>query len=427
MRPPIGGNKFHHGTAAVSSLAGFGISTAILALASLAAIPAMVRADGPDAWGAIAFGQAIGAISSIVVGYGWAVSGPSRIARADASARLREFADSLRVKLALLLPVATVAATAAGLASRHNAVFAAAGALSATAVALSSGWYFAGLMKPYTLIMLETVPRVTGTAIGITLMTHGYSAIAGLVCTTAGMLTGLAAVTAWVYRSSSRSGAVNLPKVGLGSLLKARRDGVLSIVGAPVFFAAPLAIVSLVAPQSLPVFALADKARQLVSSGLGPLVTFLQGWVPRGNGQAVLRRGRSAMVFTTAAGLVLCLISVPLGPILMHWMGAGKVAVPAGAVILTALNIAIDLLNSVLAYSVIAALGGLRIVSRATVVSLALMVPTVYLGTQHFGVIGALAGTLFGLVTRVSIEVVGLLILVGAPRSRRNAGAPWAR
>jgi hypothetical protein len=40
--------------------AGFGLSTILLAVVSLAATPAMVAANGPTAWGAIALGQALG-------------------------------------------------------------------------------------------------------------------------------------------------------------------------------------------------------------------------------------------------------------------------------------------------------------------------------------------------------------------------------
>ena len=173
---------------AAGRFAGFGLSTVLLALASLAAIPAMVAASGAVAWGAIALGQAVGAVASLVVSYGWAVSGPSTIARSNASVRRREYADSVRVKLALLLPGAASAALVAAVIAPHKASFAVVGAISTTAVALTSNWYFAGLARPYVWLLLETLPRVGGTATGIALMKFGYSAIIGLVCTSSGMV-----------------------------------------------------------------------------------------------------------------------------------------------------------------------------------------------------------------------------------------------
>ncbi len=378
----------------------------------------MVAADGPAAWGSIALGQAIGAIASLIVSYGWAVSGPSTIARGDAGMRRREYADSVRVKLTLLIPGATGAALVAAVLAPHKTSFAVAGAISATFVALTSNWYFAGLARPYVWLLLETLPRVGGTAAGIVLMGLGYSAIIGLACMSTGMVAAFLLATTWVYRSTEQARSERLPGSRLTELLTSRSHGIASIVGSQLFLSAPLAIVSVISPSAQPVFALVDKVRQLISAGLNPVVVVLQGWVPRGGEDAHRQRSRIALGATCVFAVVFCGIFLAAAPSVMHWLGNGQIAVPEIMVILTALVIAIGLLDSVLAYAVIASLGRIEIATKATAASIAVMLPVVTVGTLHFGATGALVGMIFGLLTRVAIE------LTGASRSTNAAGEP---
>jgi len=393
--------------AALGRLAGFGLSTALLALASLAATPAMVAASGPAAWGAIALGQGVGAIASVVVGWGWSLSGPAIVARGDASVQRREYTDSVRVRLALLIPGAASAAFVAAALASHQVPFAAAGAISATAVALTSSWYFAGLARPYVWLLLETIPRVGGTAAGVVAMKSGYSAIIGLACTSSGMALAFLLATAWVYRSTTRRGADRLPGGNLIEVLISRRHGIASVAGYFVFLNTPLAIVSVIAPTVQPVFALVDRVRQMVEAGLNSVVLVLQGWVPRGGEDKLVRRGRVALGVICVFAVAFCALFLPAAPYLMRWLSHGQIAVPELLVVLIAVVIAIDLFIWVLENAVIAAFGRLEIVSRATVASLIVMLPLVIIGTVHFGATGAIVGTVFGLMVRMTIDLAG--------------------
>jgi O-antigen/teichoic acid export membrane protein len=388
-----------------SRFAGFGLSTALLAAASLAATPAMVAASGPAAWGAIALGQSIGVIACVVVGWGWSLSGPAAVARGDASVQRREYADSVRVRLTLLIPGATTAAFIAAVLAPHQPVFAVVGAVSGTTVALTSSWYFAGLARPYVWLLLETVPRVGATAVGIVLMTSGYSAIIGLACTSSGMVLAFLLATGWVYRSTAQAGAERLPGGALIEVLKSHRHGVASMVGTFLFLNIPMAIVSVIAPTAQPVYALADKVRQLICAGLNPVVLVLQGWVPRGGEGKLAKRGRVALGATCAFAVVFCGLFLPAGPDLMRWLSDGQIAVPEPLVILTALVIAFDLFYGVLENAVLAAFGRLEIVARATAASFIVMLPGVMIGTVYFGAIGAFVGTIVGQIIRMTFDL----------------------
>jgi len=381
----------------------------------------MVAADGPAAWGAIALGQAIGAIAYLVVSYGWAVSGPATIARGDVSVRRREYADSVRVKLILLLPGAASAALVAGIIANDHASFAVAGAISTTTVALTSNWYFAGLARPYVWLLLETLPRIAGTAAGIALMRLGQSAITGLACISGGMFVAFILVTIWVHRSTAKAGAVRLTRDKLSNVLASHRHGIASIIGAQLFLSAPLAIVSVLAPSAQPVFALVDKVRQLVSAGLNPVVTVFQGWVPRGTRSGNSKRSRVALAVTCVVAAAVCGLFVAAGPTLLHWLGDGQIAVPEIMIILAALVTAIGLFDSVLAYAVLASFGRLQIAARTTAISIIVMLPIVTIGTLHFGAVGALAGTVFGLLVRVAVELICAARGASADRVRVTA------
>jgi hypothetical protein len=307
----------------------------------------------------------------------------------------------------LLIPGATIAAFVAAALAPHQTAFAVAGAISATAVALTSSWYFAGLARPYAWLLLETVPRLGGTAVGVVAMKSGFSAIIGLACTSSGMALAFLLATAWVYRSTTRRGADRLPGGKLIEVLISRRHGIASVAGYFVFLNTPLAIVSVIAPTAQPVFALVDRVRQLVEAGLNPVVLVLQGWVPRGGEGKLVKRGGVALGATCGIAVAFCAVFVPTAPYLMRFLSDGQIAVPEALVILIALVIAIDLFIWVLENAVIAAFGRLEIVTRATILSLIAMPPLVIIGTIYFGASGALVGTVLGLMVRMTVDLAG--------------------
>ncbi|WP_347688131.1 hypothetical protein [Mycobacterium sp. B14F4] len=168
-----------------------------------------------------------------------------------------------------------------------------------------------------------------------------------------------------------------------------------------------MAIVSVIAPTAQPVYALADKVRQLICAGLNPVVLVLQGWVPRGGEDRIAKRGRAALGATCLFGIFFCALFLPAAPHLMRWLSDGQIAVPEALVVLTALVIALDLFWGVLENAVIAAFGRLDIVTRSTAASFVLMLPGVTLGTVYFGVVGAIVGTVVGQIVRITVDLAG--------------------
>jgi hypothetical protein len=388
----------------ISKLFGFGLSVLVLGVASFAAIPAMIAADGKVAWGAIALGQTIGTSGAVVAGYGWGLFGPARVAGAAAAERRLEYLESIHVRMILLLPVALVAACLALILAPAWRIFAAVGAVSATTMGLTASWYFVGVARPYAMLVLETIPRVGGTAAGIVLMRLGHSAVVlpGAMC--AGMIAGFAISTSWVFCSTAREGAGHVRPRALRVVLSSHRHGLASDTAMATYAAAPLMIVSAVAPGLQPVFALADKVQAQSSVALAPARTVLQAWVPRASGSARARRAQTALELAAVFAVVVGVGMVAVLPGLMGWLGNGQISVSKGVVLLVAACVSLSLFVRTFELTALAPFERLDVVARAIVVSSIIGLPMVALGAVFLGTIGALSGVLVGLLVCLVVE-----------------------
>lgn len=392
---------------ALSKLFGFGSSVLLLALVSFAVIPAMVAASGQFAWGAIALGQSIGGVASVLVGYGWGLFGPATVANASATSRRSQYVESVTTRVALFIPIVVIAATLAGLiAAPDLRVFAISGAIASTAVGLSSSWYFVGVARPYGLLIFETLPRVAGSIVGIALMLHGRSAVAGVISTLFGFIFGFIFSTMWILWSVRKDGAEKTQPRRIYELLREHRNGVVPSLGLAGYDAAPTIIVSIVTPAVLPTFALANKVLNLITTGLKPIGTVVQSWVPQPAGlEARVRRARIALTATAAASIVLAIITASVVPALTAWLGRGQISLSCAAVVMTAVCISLYFFKWTIERAVLATFRRLTVITRSVAISAATGLPFVAIGGNAFGATGALAGVCLGLAFGTCVEL----------------------
>lgn len=384
-------------------LVGFGLSVALLAASSLLLIPAMVDAGGQRAWGAIAVGQSIGAVAAVVIYFGWGHTGPASIARTDAGSGRREFSDSLRTRLVLFAPVALLSSGLAALVSPADPLLAAAGCLSAAAVGFTADWYFVGSRRPFAFLALETAPRVLGSLVGIGLLMNGAPVILGPVSMLGGMLVGFAATSWWVLRGRP---AVHVPARTVREVIIAQRHGVGSGAGTAAYAALPLVLISLITPAIQPSYALVDKLQRQLSVALGPVVSVVQGYVPRPDPAVTIRRSRHALVGGAGFSALLAAAVLLTAPSLLSWLGAGQVQPPYAVMVLMAAFVGLNVWESILARAVLASVDRLDAVARGTLISAAVGLPLVTVGALVFGLVGAFSGLLIGLAARTSYELV---------------------
>lgn len=393
---------------------GFGASMALLAVASLMLIPAMVRASGAVAWGAVALGQAIGSIGSVVVGYGWNMAGPAQIAGSCATAARQQFLESLRARLALLLPVTLVVVAFSWLsAPQGTKTLACVGAVSATMIGMSASWYFVGMVQPWALLVTETVPRVAGTFGGTIAMWLGASALEGTVGQLLGMTAAVCVSAVWINARTRREGAEDVRIKGPGTVLAAQRDGVVASVTSTAMGALPVVLVAHVNPAAQPLYAFVDKLQRQIAVALVPFVTVLQGWVPRGNR---VDRARKTIRYGALLGLALAACTLIAAPLLSSILGGGELHTTWALNLCMGLAVGLGLYELMLSHAVLSTFNRLKFVTAITfatgVVSLVLIVPMVL----RWGALGGTAAVLIALFLRALGEAVVGVRTIAQPR-----------
>lgn len=388
----------------LNRLIGFGLSMAALAAAALVAIPWMVRASGPEAFGMIVLGQNFGAIGAMVVAYGWGISGPAEIARGTTESRLVEFLASVKVRVFLLGPVAVLTALVAILFSNNRPDLAAVGAVVAVLPGLTSNWVFIGLGRPFVLMLTETLPRVVFTVVGIVAMETGSDALIGLLWQGIGLLVAFVASGWWILRAFGHD-ALRLPAMQpLVGLLRDYRHGVASNVGGSLFVALPLVLVTVIAPAAQPVFALVDKLYRQALVALIPVVSVLQGWVPRAADPA--GRVRKVVIGTAVGSVLIAVVAGLWGAWPLHVLGDGQLTPTPDVVALMGVVLGLSFYVIALAHTVLATYRQMRALATSTLVGTVVMIPLVATGAYYLGAAGALAGIAGGLLVRMSIKLV---------------------
>jgi hypothetical protein len=387
---------------------GFGLSMAVLAAGSLIAIPSMVAASGPHAWGMIASGQALGAVAAVAVAWGWGMSGPAVIARAGERERLSEYASSMVCRLVIAPPICAAAFGLAWLIAGRHGLVAGVGALSTATVGLTANWYFVGLARPYALLFGETVPRIGGTIVGIVLMRTGSSALIGVLWQLIGMLAAFVVCSVWILApwDSARRSLITVRPVR--ATLWGQRNGFAATILSAVYSALPITLVTLFAPGLQPEYAVLDKVQRQVNAGLAPFTVVMQGWIPRGAGRALGGRIRSGLALSLASAAALAAVMIAISRELIDWLGGGAI-VPSWQA--TAVMVAITgvyLFEQTVSKAALPALGLVGVAARATLIGMVVGLLLVVAGLLAWGVVGALLGVLSGIVVRAAIGLVAL-------------------
>lgn len=401
--------RFGRARKGLFTVAGYGASMVLLAISSLVAIPAMVASSGPHAWGAIAVGQSIGGVAAVIIAYGWGLSGPVAIARADALGRMREYAESAVAKILLSIPVSGVAFLIAWIVGRDFALFAGVGAISMASIGLTAGWFFVGRGQPWRMLLFETVPRVGGTVVGILLMYAGSSALIGVLWQLLGMVAAFTLCSLVILRPWRVRVLRSIARRPVRRVLLDQRQGITSSILSSLYASTPIVIVTILAPAAQPVYAVVEKVQRQVIVALGPFVTVLQGWIPRARGASALHlRVRQGTLATAVLAIALGGLMLAVAPELIQWLGGGLIRPTFAILTLMATITAVSLFESVVSKAALSALERLDVVAKSTAIGLLVGLPLVAVGTLTLGAFGALVGILAGLVLRLILELVGM-------------------
>ena len=339
-----------------SGFLSYAASLAVMAGLTLLSIPALIVSAGETGWAAIAIGQSVGILASVVVLFGWGFDGPVRIARVgdDWGWVRQEFHDSLRVRFTLVALSAPVACGLASVLASDAPLLASAGTLSTLLIGMRCHWIFIGVRKPNQLFLVETLPRAIALILSIVLLlAWPGSTLLSLLVQAAGVPMSILVCVLWLRaRSTSR-----LQRPPLMSLLRRNSAGVLSLTAAALWAALPPIVVSVFAPSAMPAFALVARVQAQANTATSPLIDLIQGWIPATQRAETVRRATSALVISGLLALAGMIAYALLANPLFVFLGAGIVSIPTSLIWLSAASIGVWLVVQCLVRGAFAALG----------------------------------------------------------------------
>ncbi|MFU8946823.1 hypothetical protein ACLRGF_08795 [Mycetocola zhadangensis] len=174
------------------------------------------------------------------------------------------------------------------------------------------------------------------------------------------------------------------------------------------YVAAPLMIVSAIAPIVLPAYAIVDKVQRQVSVALNPSVSVFQGWVPQATGAGLSSRILKALGLSAAFSAALGVSMYVIAPYLVSWLGGSQIHPSNLTLALMAAFVALNLFESVVAKAILTTIDRVNVVATATLFGAIVGLPLVAFGAVLFGAAGAIGGIVVGLATRLAVELIVL-------------------
>ena len=374
----------------------------------------MIDASGIQPWAAAATGQAIGSIGFVLVGLGWGVTGPASVAAANASVRRREYFESVEAKLFVLTPVVVVGLLVVWIVVPSYWAYGAGGFFSTSLIGLTGNWYFTGTGQAWLLVMLETVPRVAGTVVGIAAMlAWNLPALTCLVGTAFGGVLATLVETQYIHRHVAPEKSTKLEMRKVGPIVRSQFHAVTIGVSGAAYGSLPIVLVSQINSSSLAAFAILDKTQKQMVTASAPMFNVLQGWVPQaGRRERIRKRAGVAIVLGATVGAVAVLAFALMGRWALDVLSRSTVDVSMGAAVATGFATALYILDSIVGRAALVPLGEVRKLLTMTLAGSVVGLGLVALLSLNFGATGAMVGFSAGLGLRV---VWGIAVFLRVP------------
>lgn len=314
----------------------FALGPAFAAVASLLALPAMTRNFGATAWAAIAIGLSVGTAASVLVELGWGLDGPARISRASIRTRRALYALSLTTKLvAVPLVAAASAITAAWLAADFK-IESALTAVYAASLGLTSAWYFVGEGRPGALIITDSVPKLVFALLAAIVLSSGAPLIAYPALLLVGQVIATALASSFILHNKfSLLFAFSWVRVfrAIASQFTALRGRVASAL----YLALPVAILGVVAPSAVAVFAASDRLQRMALTFLQIAPNAMLSWVASEKDFGLrLKKTKITIFINSFFGALAGALWVMMMSVVAEYVFASKIIIPAEIIWLSA-------------------------------------------------------------------------------------------
>lgn len=306
---------------------GYALNVGLLGIATLVAIPIMIASGGVSAWASAALGQSIGVLVAVLVGYGWAISGPAIIKKAFPEEYATVLSEASRTRFFLLIPILLIALAACFyLVPNGNNIFALLGLVSTGLLGLRLNWFMIGLQRPYVLLALETIPRIIGIMAGLFVMLQFNDMTHALLGQIAGVLTGIFLSGLWTTRYVRQYSKLRHPPVrGVWEALEIHRFGMSAATVSALYGSGPIMIVGFTAPWALGTYAVMDRIIKQLFTAASPLIDALRGWVPHRDEQILRGRAKAALLITATGAIIAGIALTVAGSVVVGWFTSGQI------------------------------------------------------------------------------------------------------
>jgi O-antigen/teichoic acid export membrane protein len=378
--------------AALVRLATFALTVGLGTVVGLIAIPIITGIVGSDAWAVQALVQAQATLFGVLVAFGWGTVGPTMVAAALPSHRPQIFADSLITRGYLFLVTAPLMAGVMVLLQPGHALFVILASIAYLLPYLGASWYFIGEAKPLRLFLVDALPQLIGTIVGLLVLTATrdftllvatqliFNLIAVLLSSML-VLRGAAERLAFDY--SIRSSLFRMAQ---------QRHGVVTAATGSLYVNLPMVAVNLLLPAQLDVYAFADRLFRFSASVFSPILQFIQGWIPEGGPGAVTHRIRRAAQVAPILGIIGGTGLGLLGPTAAEILVKDSIDFGFTLSIPIGLSFAAVALSQVLGLACLVSIGQAKELARSTVVGAVFGIPLIIAGALLGGVVGVAWG-----------------------------------
>ncbi|GGG21793.1 hypothetical protein GCM10007304_39530 [Rhodococcoides trifolii] len=400
-----------------------GFAAAVLgpAVAGFAVIPILVRVTSADEWASVAVGQSSGALATIAVALGWGFNGPTLAAVASPAER-RTMAINSIIARGFVAPLAIgIACAVAALLRPDDAAVSAVSALAAALLGLGMTWLFIGAGDVRALLVLDAVPRVAASAVGVWWAASSNSALAFAWCQVVGAIVSIL-MSAYSSTRGERSGEVGVA-IALTQAKKQVFASVTQLTSA-TYLTLPTLVVAALAPGSVFIYAIADRLSRLMFLVTVPVYQWLQGWVPSNPiSQETLRRIKLATNMSRVIASTVALAIVIGGPTFAGFLGDSQhdltwtLSVPIG------LTIGFSVLSRCSGMVCLLALGKDRDVAVSAVLGAVCGIPLLFILVPFGGAVGAAVAVLISEAVVTAFQAYRLRSVVRTTRRNLSAEA----
>lgn len=355
----------------------YALSILLMATVSIGVIPIVVTRAGVDIWAGVATAQAIAGFSAVLVAFGWGVTGPAAVAVADADARGAYFADSVASRFWLFVIIAPIMLIAVKLLAPGDFLVDALVAISLLLPSLGASWFFVGERAPWRLLLIENMPRATGTALGaLALALTGEPVWFGAVQA----LGAVGAVTlSWRDVLSRHRVRPALHPGPAFRRLASQASGVVAAGTAALYVNLPLVVVASLVPEATAIYALADKIQKFATTAYTPVLQIAQGYVPNADPEKRVKRARRATLVSFALGIVAAVAYILLMPLTSNVLSGGTLKPDTSLAVPLGIGLGAVCVSAITGLACLTAFGAVRQVAVSTVLGAVVGVPLIVL------------------------------------------------